>query len=340
MEPFDTMARTTCKRVLLLQDHTSGLQAAIALDSLTLGPALGGIRTQPYPDFAAALADAQRLASAMTLKNAIAGLPGGGGKTVVIDHPGLDRRAAFARLGQFIEDLGGLYRAAGDLGTTHQDLLAAASVSRFVNTSGQALGDATGQGVVACMRAVARTRGKELADLTVAIQGCGLIGSGVARELKRQGAKLIVADLDENAARRLGAELGAGIVAAEQVLTVPCDIVSPCAIGGVITPLIVSQLAAWAICGGANNQLAELGAAEELAQRGIIFVPDFLASAGAVIVGATQSLMDGADPQPLISRLGATTATIIAEAEASARTTVEVATEIARKRIAAEENAA
>lgn len=208
---FEELSCAGANRVLALRDQVSGLRAFIGLDDVTLGPACGGIRSLPYNSTAAALADVARLSAAMTLKCAIAGLDAGGGKTVVMLHPEMDRPAAFRRLGEFIEDLGGLYRTAGDLGTTIQDLLHVAERTAYVDTSGEQLGRATGQGIVNCIRACMRNRGlAALSELHIAVQGCGLIGAGVARSMAEQGARVTVADVNEERAKALAAEIGGG----------------------------------------------------------------------------------------------------------------------------------
>lgn len=335
LTPYDLMDQASAHRLMLLRDKPSGLIAVLAIDDVTRGPAVGGIRTLRYASVAKAFQDAQKLASAMTLKTAIADLPAGGAKTVVIDHDGFDRSAGFRRLGEFIEDLGGLYRAAGDLGTTAQDLQTAAAVTSFVNTQGENLGDFTGQGVVECINALAHSRGiGSLTGLRVAIQGCGVIGSGVARKLSQAGARLIVTDVDRAAAEKLAQQVGAEVVAPDEILFAPVDIVAPCAIGGVITSDVVTRMRAWGICGGANNQLADAAALQRLTERDILFMPDFLSSAGAVVAGAAEALMGGIDPAPLIRRLGDTAREVLASASAD-QSTVAVATAIARGRIEA-----
>ncbi|WP_375398016.1 Glu/Leu/Phe/Val dehydrogenase dimerization domain-containing protein [uncultured Sphingomonas sp.] len=336
---FDDMAVVAAARVLALSDPASGLKALVALDDLTLGPACGGIRTMRYSGVGEALADAQRLAAAMTLKCAIAGLPAGGGKTVVLDHPGLDRAAAFGRLGEFIESLGGLYRAAGDLGTRQEDLLRAAERTRYVNTTGARLGEATGEGVVNCIRALAAHRGREITGLSVAVQGCGLIGSGVARLLAAAGATLVVADVDAGAAERLAREVGGEAVGAGAILQAPVDVVSPCATGGVITTAAAGAMRAWGVCGGANNQLGDSGALPTLVARGISYVPDFLASAGAVIDGIAREVGDG-NGDALIARLHDTAAEVLAESALTGEDTDAVARRMARRNIAQGHNRA
>lgn len=313
---FAQMEASGGRRVLLLDDPSSGLKAIIALDDLSAGPACGGVRTRAYPDVGAAIADAVALARAMTLKCAIANLPAGGGKTVVLDHAGMNRVAAFGRLGAFIEDLGGLYRCAGDLGTTQEDLLRIAEQTRHVNTTGVRLGEMTARTVVNCMRACAQARGRGGLDgLRVAVQGCGLIGASVARAVTAEGARVFVADVDGGAASRLGEELNAIVVDARDVLSMEVDMVSPCAIGGVVTVAVADAMKAWAICGGANNQLASPEAGRLLHARGVTFMPDFLASSGAVIDGVCAAILSIA-PDGLLAQTEQTAREVLA---ASAR---------------------
>jgi leucine dehydrogenase len=218
-ELFEVMAETGAHRIIALNDAASGLRAIIAIDDVTLGPACGGIRTQPYRTTLDALADVRKLSSAMTLKCAIAGLDAGGGKTVVIDHPGMDRGSAFRKLGKYIEELGGLYRCAGDLGTTHHDLLNVAENAQYCNISGEELGDATGTTIVNGIRACAAERDiTDLSKLSIAVQGTGLIGAGVARALARLGAHVLIADVDTIRARTPASEIGSRFVDADSVL--------------------------------------------------------------------------------------------------------------------------
>jgi leucine dehydrogenase len=327
---FEDMGAAGASRMLMLRDAPTGLMAIIALDDLTLGTACGGIRTRPYGSVADALADAQKLASAMTLKCAIAGLNAGGGKTVVIEHAEMDRPAAFRRLGEFVEDLGGLYRCAGDLGTTAQDLSNVAATTRHCNTTGEAMGIATAQTVVSGIRAAAAARGiADLAKLSVAVQGCGLIGAAVARFLAAQGAKVTVADVDAALAQRIAVEIGGKTVAAGQFLSTDVDVLSPCAIGGTVNASNIAEIRAWAICGGANNQLADATLADMLASRNIIFIPDFLASSGAVIDGVCRTFM-ACEPACYLAAVEETAANVLREANDRGTSTVAIAQGIAR----------
>jgi leucine dehydrogenase len=312
-------------RCLCLHDAPSGLRALMVIDDVTLGPAAGGVRTRAYPNERAALEDCARLARAMTVKCALAGLSAGGGKAVVLDHPGLDRAAAFERLGERIQELGGLFRTAGDLGTTAADLAAMARRTRFVHTDERGLSEAVARGLLRCLEACAELRGVAVAGLRVAVQGAGAVGAAVARALAAAGLRVIVADVDAARAAALATELDAEVCDAAAVLTAPVDVVAPCALGGVLDHAAVQGLRAWAVCGAANNVLAEPALAATLKQRGILFVPDGLASAGAVIAGIGRSVMGLHDPTPLVDALGATALTVLREAAAGPRTTLEVA---------------
>ncbi|MCE9578385.1 MAG: hypothetical protein K8W52_34980, partial [Deltaproteobacteria bacterium] len=284
-----------------------------------------------------AVADADALARAMTIKCALAGLAAGGGKAVVLDHPGLDRARAFAILGARIAELGGLFRTAGDLGTTAADLAAMASRCPYVHTDERDLADAVARGVVGCAAACAARRGARLADLRVAIQGAGAIGAAVARALAATGATLLIADLDAARAAAVATATGATAVAPQAILAADVDLLAPCAAGGVLDLATVDEVRAWAVCGAANNVFASDAAARRLYDRGVAVVPDVVASAGAVIDGIGASVMglDGAARGALIDRLAVTAAAILDEAAATNRTTTEVAIARARARLAA-----
>ena len=343
-------------RALFFRDVASGLRAVLVIDDMTLGPAAGGVRTRAYASLAEALADAAALARAMTEKCALAQVAAGGGKTVVLDHPGLDRPAAFARLGEFVADLGGRYRTAGDLGTTAADLAAMAENCAYVYTEDAGLAEATADGLLACIRACARRlRGAgaageapdvvlsavpnggastapdavpdaaDLHGMRVAIQGCGAIGAAAARALAGAGATLLVADVDATKARAVAAETGAALVEPGAILTVECDIVSPCAIGGVLDEATARGLRARAVCGAANNIIASASAERILMDRGIGFIPDTIASAGATVLGIAGGLMGEADVTPRLRALGTAAGAVWDESAASSRLPTDVA---------------
>ncbi len=339
-----------------IDDAASGLRAFLVLDDETLGPAAGGVRTWRYASDNAALADARALASAMTEKCALAGLDAGGGKCVVVEHAGLDRARAFAVLGAAVESLGGRFRTAGDLGTSAGDLAVMAAQTRFVERDEAGLAAAVARGLVACVRACVAERGGTAGGggawaagrggtaggggLRVLVQGAGAIGGAVAVALARAGAVVLVADVDGARARSVAEATGGRVVPAEDSLLAEVDVVAPCAVGGVITEAVAARLTAWAVCGAANRVLADSngdgdGAAHALAARGILHVPDSLASAGAVIEGIGASVMGLADRTPLIDALGDTAYAVLAEARRTGRLPVVIARERARARIAA-----
>ncbi len=313
------------KRILVFSEPIAGLRAFLVIDDVCGGMAAGGTRTRAYPAPIDAVHDACQLSRAMTLKCAIAGLQAGGAKMVVMDHPGLSRADAFRALGRRVQELGGLFQTAGDLGTTLEDLAHMAQTTRFVRTNERSLAAAVARGVRACAEACAATRGHaDLRDLRVAVQGCGAIGAAVASALADAGASLHVADLDPAAASRVAKATGARVVEPDGILSADVDIVAPCATGGVINGESVEALRAWAVCGAANNILADEATGTLLVQREVLFVPDFIASAGAVIVGVCE-LQGRDDAESLIQQLGTTTREVLLEAAAEGTATTVVA---------------
>lgn len=333
-ELFSTLGEADARHTIFWQDAESGLRAVLVIDDVTLGPAAGGIRTQPYPSVHDAVFDAAKLAQNMTLKCALAGLDAGGGKVVVLDHPALDRVSAFRRLGERIEDLGGLFRTGPDLGTRAQDLAITGEATRYVNLD-EGFPEAVARGLVSCVQACASMHGAEsLGNLRIAIQGCGSIGAASARALAKLGAVLVLADVEATRAETLAEELNAEVFDAEDVLLADVDIVAPCAVGGVLTRPRAEELRAWAVCGAANNILAERSVAEVLWRRNILHVPDAIASAGAVVEGIGRTVMELVDRTPLIDALGKTAFEVLQTAQDEKRTPLAVAEEKARARIA------
>lgn len=330
---FEHLERISAPRCILWSDPPSGLRAVLVIDSLTLGPAAGGVRTRAYDTVEAAIEDAARLARAMTIKCALGGLAAGGAKAVVLDHPGLDRARAFAVLGERIQELGGLFRTAGDLGTTAADLAAMASSCAYVHTDESGLADAVARGLLGCVAACAAVRLVPVAGLRVAVQGAGAIGAAVARALAAAGAEVLLADLDRARAEEVAGAIGAEVIAPAEILTAEVDIVSPCAVGGVLDEAAIASLRAWAVCGAANNILAEPRLASMLHARGILLVPDVVASAGAVVDGIGASVMGLTDRSSMVDALGHMAARLLAESVRGGRTTVELAEEWARDRL-------
>ena len=331
---LDLLQKAPVERCMILNHEPTGLRAFLVLDDLTLGPAAGGVRTRSYPSPEAALEDAIRLAKAMTIKCALAGLDAGGGKAVVMEQYLKDRPAAFARLGQYVEELRGAFRTAGDLGTTSADLAAMAATTQYVHTDESHLTAAVARGLVRTLEACTEIKGRRgIANLRVAVQGCGNIGAAVARRLVTDGVHVIVADVDASRAETLAQEIGADVCSPLAVLLLDVDVVSPCAVGGVITPEMAGEIRAWAVCGAANNILHGPDAGRVLMERGILFVPDVISSAGAVIDGIGASVMKLDDRTELIDRLRGTARDVLNTALHERRLPTEVAEDLARHRI-------
>ena len=335
LDLFDALGDSP--RTLLFNDEASGLRAILCIDDLRLGPAAGGVRCWAYESAEKALLDARRLSRAMSLKCALAGLDAGGAKTVVLAGHLKDRTRAFEILGQRVEELGGLYRCAGDLGTTESDLQAMARKTTYVHTNSADLSASVARGTLRCLEALLEAHGRSKRGLRAAVQGCGSIGSAVASALAADGAEVLVADLDAKRAERCAAASGARVVAADAILSADVDVLVPCATGQVITERIAQRTQAFGICGAANNVLANPQVALILSERGIHHVPDILASAGAVIDGIGETVMnlDRAGRESLIDGLKTTTALLLERAAQEGVPPESMAREMAKERIQA-----
>lgn len=313
-----------------------GLTAYVVIDSTVLGPAAGGIRTATYPDERSAAADACRLARAMTYKCALGGVDAGGGKIVVMDGPDLVREEAFELIGSVVQSLGGELRAAaGDLGTNEADLEIIARRTRYVLTDTARLVSCTARGVLRCAEACADVKGRPgLSGLRAAVQGCGEVGAAVAEALVEAGASVSVADLNEERARELAARIGATVVSPNDVLYEDVDLLAPCAVGDVISRETVRSIRAWAICGGANHICTDRDAHLALHERGILFVPDLISSAGAVIEAVGRAIMGIADRTALIDALRHTAALILEDARREDSPPIDHALRRAERRLA------
>lgn len=280
------------EQVVGVHDPASGLLGVIVIDDTTRGPAIGGCRLAHYPNDEAALDDAVRLARAMTLKCSLAGLPAGGGKGVFLDHDGItDRPAMLRALGRYIESLAGRFYTSGDLGIGPEDLAVVRETTRYVAVPDAELdlAGAAAAGLVAGMRCALRSvgLGAELEGRRVAVQGLGAMGGRLATRLVAAGATVFGADPDP-AAARAAAEAGVQLVDPEALFDLEVDILSPCAVGGVIDALAAERLRCKVVCGAANNQLASASVDARLHARGVAYVPDFAVNAGTVVLGASR----------------------------------------------------
>jgi leucine dehydrogenase len=326
----------------LVRDAASGLTAVVAIHSTALGPAAGGTRFWHYADREQAIIDALRLSRGMSFKNAMAGLPMGGGKAVILsDAAGTKTPAMLAAFGQAIEALGGRYVTAQDVGMSNADLVAVAAQTQHItglpvagDAAGGDSGPATAMGVYLGLKAAAkRALGVDaMRGVHVAIQGVGSVGGGVARLLAADGARLTLADVSHDKAERLAGELGAAAVSADAILRVEADVLSPCALGAILSPETIDELRVAAVAGGANNQLASPEDGDLLHARGILFAPDYVINAGGIINVALQYFggADRAAVQARVAQIPARLESVWAESAASGEGPARVADRMAQ----------
>ncbi len=292
MALFERMQSEGHEQVVFCTDRNAGLAALIAIHDTTLGPALGGIRMRAYASEGDAVTDALRLSQAMTYKASLADLEYGGGKTVVVaNQTATKREVLFRALGRAIESLAGRYIPTEDMGTTTADMEYVRAESRFGVGRAEAFGGGgdpspmTAWGVFCGLRAcLEETDGKaEFQGRTVALPGLGKVGYSLAHYLHQAGARLIVADVDAARADKAQTELSAEVVDPTAILTQRCDILAPCAAGGMLNPDTIPQLQCRIVGGGANNQLLTETDGDTLHERGILYAPDFAINAGGLI---------------------------------------------------------
>lgn len=286
------------EQVVLCQDRETGLKAVIAIHSTALGPALGGTRFHSYassddPEQAAVL-DALNLSRGMSYKNAMAGLDHGGGKAVIIGDPEKTKtEELLLAYGRFVASLGGRYVTACDVGTYVEDMDVIARTNRWTtgrSPSHGGCGDSsvlTSFGVYQGMRAVAEHLWgtPSLRGRRVGIAGVGKVGHILVDHLAGEGAEVVITDVRAEAVERVrAAHPGVTVVAdTDALIREPLDVYAPCALGGALSDDTVPVLAAKAVCGAANNQLAHPGVEKDLADRGILYAPDYVVNAGGVI---------------------------------------------------------
>ncbi|MEU1089121.1 Glu/Leu/Phe/Val dehydrogenase dimerization domain-containing protein [Streptomyces sp. NPDC005892] len=283
------------EQVVICQDRATGLKAVIALHSTALGPALGGTRFHAYATEAEAVADALNLARGMSYKNAMAGLDHGGGKAVVIGDPDLVKtEELLLAYGRFVASLGGRYVTACDVGTYVEDMDVVARECRWTTGRSPENGGAgdssvlTAFGVFQGMRASAQHLWGDptLRGRKVGIAGVGKVGRHLVGHLLEDGADVVVTDVREESVRRITDAHPEVTVAADTdalIRTEGLDIYAPCALGGALDDTTVPVLTAKVVCGAANNQLAHPGVEKDLADRAILYAPDYVVNAGGVI---------------------------------------------------------
>lgn len=334
----------THEEVVRFIDRDRGLEAVIAVHSTALGPALGGTRFYPFPSFDVALTDVLRLSEAMTFKNAVAGLDHGGGKAVILGDPRSARSPELLHAyGEAVCLLEGRYITTEDVGTTPADMDAVLDVCPHVTGASTGSGDpsvATAHGVHRTQEAVAQRLfgGEGLRGRHVVVSGVGKVGTLLVEHLVGAGARVTVADVRADATAALAQRFKGSVAAVEpdDALTTACDILAPCALGGVLSAETVASLRCRAVVGAANNQLTDDAVAEQLRDAGILYVPDFVVNAGGVINLARETGAYSPEDAPArIDAIADTVVSILDEAEHRGVTPLTAALDHARRRIAA-----
>ena len=301
MQITEKVTHTEHEKVLIGRDAACGYHGIIAIHSTALGPAVGGTRFWNYQSEEEALIDALRLSRGMTYKNALPGLPLGGGKSIIIgDNKSPHREALLRAHGRFVDTLQGHYIAAEDVGTSPADMeivrLETPYVAGLVGGSGDP-SPHTARGVFRAIQASSKFHwnSDSLSGVTVAIQGCGHVGYNLAKFLHEAGAKLIVSDVNNESVSRVVDELAAERVRPADILGVHAEVFAPCALGGVINDETLPELKVQIVAGAANNQLLEEHHGELLRERNILYAPDYVANAGGILNGCIELL--GWNPQ-------------------------------------------
>lgn len=341
---FDNPAFDDHEQVVFCRDAASGLMAIIAIHSTRLGPSAGGCRMYPYKTLDDALTDVLRLSRGMSYKNALAGLALGGGKAVVIaDSRAANKPKLLTAFAKHVQTLGGRYWTAIDVGVGVDDV---AHIARDTDYAFCLVDERSGRlnpavftalgGFVSIQATVRHALGRDsLAGVRFALQGLGQTGIDLCRRLTEAGATVIASDIDDTAVAEAKADYGATIVAPDQIYAQDVDVFVPCAMGAILNDDTISQLQAKAVCGLANNQLAEPRHGEALMQRGILYAPDYVVNAGGVVYGADDIFKthDNSQAEATIRGIGAVLLEIFARAEADGRPTSAVADDMARQRM-------
>ena len=289
MKIFELIGEYGHEQVVFWSEPSVGYKGIIAIHNTTLGPALGGTRFWNYASDEEAIVDVLRLSRGMTYKAAVAGLNLGGGKSVIIGDNRMARREMIFRAhGRFVESLGGRYITAEDVGTTVEDMSYVEMETEHVSGLAGGLGDPspiTAHGVYQGIKASAKHKlgNDSLAGLTIAVQGTGHVGYYLCKYLHAEGAKLIATDIDKERLQRVVDEFGAKSVAPDAIYGVEADVFAPCALGAIVNDKTIPQFKFPIIAGGANNQLAEERHGDIIAEKGILYAPDYVINGGGLI---------------------------------------------------------
>ena len=345
MDIFEKLAARSHEQVVLCHDPVTGLRAIIAIHDTTLGPALGGTRMWTYADDGAALKDALRLSRGMTYKSAASGLNLGGGKAVIIGNSKTDKNEMlFRSYGRFVQGIAGRYITAEDVGTSVQDMEWVRMETDHVVGISRSLGGSgdpspfTALGVLGGMRAALnwQTGSDSLSGKSVAVQGVGHVGYHLVRHVIEAGGRVVVADIDSDNLRKVTTDFdGVEIVEPGTIYDAPCDIFAPCALGAVINDETLPKLKCSIVAGSANNVLDKDRHATALAERGILYAPDYVVNAGGLmnVANELEGYNDARATQQVQGIYDITTE-IFRIAREESITTAEAADTLAERRIA------
>jgi leucine dehydrogenase len=340
MEIIEKLTNTDHEQVLIGRDAETGYHGIIAIHSTALGPAVGGTRFWNYTNEDEALTDALRLSRGMTYKNALPGLPLGGGKSIIIgDNKAANRETLLRVHGRFVETLKGRYITAEDVGTSPADMeivrLETQHVAGLLGRSGDP-SPFTARGVFRAIQASSKflRDTDDVSGLTVAIQGCGHVGHNLAKLLHEAGSKLIVSDVDERRLARTVDAFNAQAVTGDEIFRASADVFAPCALGGILNDETIPELKVRIMAGAANNQLLEERHGAQLRERNILYAPDYVANAGGILNGCIELL--GWAPQDALRKVDEiydTTLRIFESAQQRGLTTNRAADELAEERL-------
>jgi len=330
------------------QDEATGLKAIVAVHSTVLGPAAGGTRRWTYSSDDDALTDVLRLSRGMTYKNAVAGLKFGGGKAVILaDENAPKTPELFRAFGRAVNSVGGRYVTAEDVGCSVDDMRYVREETEFVSglphSEGDAGGDPSPWTAIGCfegIQAAVKSRlGRDSLDgISVAVQGVGHVGIFLCRHLHEAGGRLLISDVNRDNLQMVTDEMPAEVIAPADLLFADVDVLAPCALGNILTSTTIPRVKAKIIAGAANNQLATAADGERLAERDILYAPDYVINAGGIISVAGEYYGTSSEEQVRadVGRIKDRLMEIFDEARATGRPTNELADELARKLVAAE----
>jgi leucine dehydrogenase len=345
MSIFEQLSSYGHEQIVFCRNDDVGLRAIIAIHDTTLGPSLGGCRLYDYASEADAVRDVLRLSRGMTYKAAVAGLDLGGGKSVIIGDPSMKSEAMFRAFGRHVQSLGGRYITAEDMNTSVEDMDNISRETKYVTGAGAAHGGSGDpspvtawgcyHGIRACLEVIYGS--PEVAGRTVAIQGVGNVGYYLAKYLHEGGASLLYSDISQRRLSRVIEEFGGSVLEGDDFFRANCDVLAPCAIGGIVNTRTIPMIKAPIIAGGANNQLDdETRDGEALSERGITYAPDYVVNAGGLInvyselkgYGRDKAMADSASIFNTLKR-------IINKAKSENTTTARAANKVAEERIEA-----